>query len=804
MLIIIITLQLIIMRPISLFGWLLLAWFPLLTMAQDESFAAVFYFEKATYQSYTSEEGAFEELIAYSKEHPEKAIILQGHSDNRGNPKNNIILSRARANHLVQQLLQAGVAMERLHVKAFGARYPFHSNTYEAGRKLNRRVEVFLVDEVQVVHFTQAYQNKRLKEKIRPAPEHFIIKNPTKETFWTTSRGTKLYIPADAFEGAGKQKVVLEFREAYSFADMLLSGLSTQSKEGLLTTGGMFELTATNSQGELLAMSPTKQIGVQVPTDSVLPAMQLYALDTNTVAGTWVNPRPLRATALVNQRLNNWQNVLDCAGPVALDCPSIEELLPKDTINREDLLNQIAASKKTYQAYKIPAKEKYSTTTIERALDDNQVQQAILQEAHVSTCTNLFCRIKEGFKKKKLAAAAKKKAAEERQALQAQQAVLEQKIVEKKRLTQLNQIAIEQAVFYKEQLKKTYETQKGRLDNLHAPLINMQAFEQIACSVNFPSMPDTLHPLANKDRQFALCFYGKRIDSLQRFYREYESLIAPVFYGTTTYAQGQRKELLAAYKAKKDLDKLQQYFPELEQEVCQLLYKVDNFAAAKREQRYQHYITYSDLNALKREFPEREKQISQRLYGVENFGEAQKEQKRQQFVAYCNNYDITRLQKEYPKREREACQVMYGVSTFRAAYTAKARKANLRDNYYRVQLTNRALGRWMNLDCLFKTRQPMLVQTIPLSNSISIFREDYLIYSNTRAINGYPEKKPTQTVFSGVVEGLEHTLVSYYALDDQQVAFATTTFVGERKEQPSLVYEVLSVEGFVGRLAAIR
>ncbi|MGH1338103.1 MAG: OmpA family protein [Aureispira sp.] len=767
-------------------------------------FEATFYFETANQVFNQADQAILETVLTYSQDNPEKKIIIQGHTDNRGSNQSNLVLSKERANSLMEQLIQMGISSKRLQVKAFGAKYPLYSNQYESGRKFNRRAEIFITNKEKKIYFTQLYKNNRLKAQMRPDPAQFVIKNPKKETFWTTEKGTKIYVPANAFKGGNNQGVTLQFREAYAFSDMLLYGLSTTSNQGLLTTGGMFELVAKNAQGKALELRPSKQIGVQVPTDTVLPEMQLYDLDTSSVAGNWNNPRPLRATAALMRGSQGQTSERIIMGHQVNDCPPLEALLVPKEEDRLKALEAVETARQEWLAYEIPTKKEYPTDSIENILKANKTEQTTINEAYISTCKNLFCRIGEVFQKKHLKMAAKEAATQKRTTLRGEQTTLEIELERLKKEALANHRLFERSVAEKRRLKEVYELAQSHLKKFQRAQVEMANFQDSDCYQNFPNMPDTLHPIANEEHRFAVYYYHRNLDSLQKYYPVYEPIIAQALYGVDTYQEALRKQKFNQYVVVQDFKSLQKYFPTREQEVCQRLYKVNTYKEALVEKRYRSYVSKEDFDALKREFPTREKEACQALYQVDNFKAAQQQQRNYRFTLYCQTYNLQKLQQEFPTREKEACQIMYGLDNYASVEKAKT-TINLRKDYYRLQLTNQSLGSWKNLDYLRKMPDRLLlVQEILFTKPASLFREDYMIYSNTKAINMPSQQSPLFTKYNQTVRDLEHTLISYYAVDNQTVAFATTTFIAKENKECLLTYELLSVNAFKQRLKTIR
>lgn len=85
-----------------------------------------------------------QQLLDYLKKYPNTQITIHGHTDNVGEEAANLLLSQARAQAVVDFLLEKGIAAQRLSTKGLGATQPLTSNATPEGRAQNRRVE-FLV-----------------------------------------------------------------------------------------------------------------------------------------------------------------------------------------------------------------------------------------------------------------------------------------------------------------------------------------------------------------------------------------------------------------------------------------------------------------------------------------------------------------------------------------------------------------------------------------------------------------------------------------------------------------------------------
>ncbi len=86
-----------------------------------------------------------EALRVLLESRPRLVIEIRGHTDNRGSADYNLDLSRRRSAAVVDWLIGAGIASDRLSSRGFGETAPVASNEDEAGRALNRRVEFFVV-----------------------------------------------------------------------------------------------------------------------------------------------------------------------------------------------------------------------------------------------------------------------------------------------------------------------------------------------------------------------------------------------------------------------------------------------------------------------------------------------------------------------------------------------------------------------------------------------------------------------------------------------------------------------------------
>lgn len=89
--------------------------------------------------------GAYDRLRTLAttlNNYPQSQVIIKGHTDSTGDNAFNQRLSEDRADRVRTYLISEGVASARISAIGFGETMPVASNATEAGRAQNRRVEV--------------------------------------------------------------------------------------------------------------------------------------------------------------------------------------------------------------------------------------------------------------------------------------------------------------------------------------------------------------------------------------------------------------------------------------------------------------------------------------------------------------------------------------------------------------------------------------------------------------------------------------------------------------------------------------
>lgn len=87
------------------------------------------------------------EIANVLKQNPQMKIVIEGHTDNVGNPKQNKILSQKRADAVREFLISIGVHGDQMTAIGYGSERPITTNATPEGRAKNRRVEFRIVEQ---------------------------------------------------------------------------------------------------------------------------------------------------------------------------------------------------------------------------------------------------------------------------------------------------------------------------------------------------------------------------------------------------------------------------------------------------------------------------------------------------------------------------------------------------------------------------------------------------------------------------------------------------------------------------------
>ncbi|HRO08112.1 MAG TPA: OmpA family protein [Saprospiraceae bacterium] len=95
---------------------------------------------KATLQPQSQEQ--LKNVAEILKAFPKVKLKIGGYTDNVGDSKKNLVLSTDRAFNVMNELVNMGVAKDRLSAEGYGDQHPVADNNTEEGRQQNRRISV--------------------------------------------------------------------------------------------------------------------------------------------------------------------------------------------------------------------------------------------------------------------------------------------------------------------------------------------------------------------------------------------------------------------------------------------------------------------------------------------------------------------------------------------------------------------------------------------------------------------------------------------------------------------------------------
>lgn len=90
---------------------------------------------------------SMDQLAGFMRRNPERHASIEGYTDSTGSTAFNQALSERRARSVLVALMELGVPNSQLSTQAFGEDRPVAGNDTQAGRQMNRRVEVVFAPE---------------------------------------------------------------------------------------------------------------------------------------------------------------------------------------------------------------------------------------------------------------------------------------------------------------------------------------------------------------------------------------------------------------------------------------------------------------------------------------------------------------------------------------------------------------------------------------------------------------------------------------------------------------------------------
>lgn len=195
-------------------------------------------------------------------------IIIEGHTDNVGDPVYNRQLSQRRTNTVYNYLLTVGIAPDMINDSFFGEDIPVTENFTEQDKQLNRRVEVTIFYDVppqkpqpiptkteeiitkktlpkpdipDSIAIDNSLLNSKLAQQLEA--EIFTIDN-TRDTMIKTLSGILFYFNKHIFEGDCSHEITIKVTDYSRSSRAILANAPTLSDDRLLYSAGMFEIRA--------------------------------------------------------------------------------------------------------------------------------------------------------------------------------------------------------------------------------------------------------------------------------------------------------------------------------------------------------------------------------------------------------------------------------------------------------------------------------------------------------------------------------------------------------------------------------
>lgn len=90
-------------------------------------------------------------IAEFLRDYENRSIVIEGFTDSSGPTGYNEELSQHRAESVKQALIARGIDESRIETRGYGERFPVANNDNPSGRQLNRRVEIVVSSDEEVV-----------------------------------------------------------------------------------------------------------------------------------------------------------------------------------------------------------------------------------------------------------------------------------------------------------------------------------------------------------------------------------------------------------------------------------------------------------------------------------------------------------------------------------------------------------------------------------------------------------------------------------------------------------------------------
>lgn len=117
------------------------------------------YFDTDKYEVAGNSREALNKLSNIFKEYPKTNILVEGHTDSTGSDAYNLTLSKNRAQAVTNYLKNQGISASRIDTKWYGESQPKYDNSTVEGRAKNRRVELAIVANEELIEEAERNTN---------------------------------------------------------------------------------------------------------------------------------------------------------------------------------------------------------------------------------------------------------------------------------------------------------------------------------------------------------------------------------------------------------------------------------------------------------------------------------------------------------------------------------------------------------------------------------------------------------------------------------------------------------------------
>ncbi|MFV1984460.1 MAG: OmpA family protein [Thiohalomonadales bacterium] len=179
------------------------------------------------------------------------ATVIVGHTDNKGDPKYNLDLSKRRAAAVRDYLIDNGALAFRLRIMGRGSKEPIASNSTDVGRAKNRRVEVIVYGEARkldVLRFPSVALFQKKSSELTLRGKQLLDKNKG-EARKKLSRAVYIEIIGHTDDvGSKKENQILSQQRAEAVSQNLIK--AGVDPEKIITVGAGASLPIASNQTE--------------------------------------------------------------------------------------------------------------------------------------------------------------------------------------------------------------------------------------------------------------------------------------------------------------------------------------------------------------------------------------------------------------------------------------------------------------------------------------------------------------------------------------------------------------------------